>query len=101
MSEATTIELRQTRMEVQLTDEAERRAGTDDVDVGENDENRWMPVLATYIQDKKLHLVVATPWVAESSEDEGKNTDEWFLPFIVTDKDVYASRFKAFNHKND
>lgn len=101
MSDATTIELRETRLEVQLNDEAEGRLGLDEIEIGENDDNRWLTVLGTFVQDKKVHMVVAAPWVADEKQDEPSGSDDWFLPFTITEKDIYATRFKASKYKPD
>ena len=99
MSDAMPIELRETRLEIQLTDEAEKRIQIDDIEIGEND-NRWLRVLASFTQDKKLHFVIATPWVPDKGDPEGEE-EHWFLPVTVTEKDVYASRFAKSKYVPD
>jgi len=94
------IELRESRLEVQLNDAAEKRAGIDDIDIGENEEDRWVKVLASFIQDKKTHFVVAVPWVPDKGDPEGDES-EWFVPFTVAETDVYATRFKKSTYKPD
>lgn len=92
MNDAMPIELRETRLEIQINDDAEKRIEIDDIDIGENDEDRWLKVLATFMQDKKLYFVVATPWIPSKGDPEGEQ-ESWFVPATVTEKDVYASRF--------
>jgi hypothetical protein len=100
MSEPTTVELRENRLQVQLSDAAEKRAGIDDVDIGEGDDDRWVKVLATFVQDKKSYFIVAVPWVPEKGEPQG-DEENWFLPFTVSESEVYASRFKKSDYKPD
>lgn len=100
MSEPMAIELREGRLEVQLSDAAEKKAGIDDVEIGEGDEDRWVKVLASFIQDKKTHFIVAIPWVPDEGEPKGEE-DDWFLPFTISEGDVYATRFKKSTYKPD
>jgi len=88
MSDATPIKLQSIGLEVQLTPDAETRFGIE----LEEDEELWMPVLATYVQDRKLSFVVAVPWAPESGEPEEEEED-WFLPATISEKEIYSARF--------
>lgn len=94
------IDLKETRFEVQLTEEAEKKAGIDDLDVGEDDDNRWLKVLGSFIQDRKIHFIVALPWVPDRGEPE-EDEKSWFIPFVVSGGDIFASRFAKSKYVPD
>lgn len=86
---AVPIKIGYTDFEVQLTADAERKA---DIEVDEGEEC-WLPVLGTFIQDKKLKFVVGLPWIPEDG-DPKEDEEDWFLPAVIADKDLYAMREK-------
>lgn len=88
MSDATPIKIQNTGLEVQLVEAAEQKLGIE----LEEDEEFWIPVLATYVQDKKLFLILALPWAPESGEPEGEE-EAWFVPTTVTENEIYAAHF--------
>ena len=96
MSDATPIKLQNTGLEVQLAESAEEKYGLE----LEEDEEFWIPVLATYVQDKKLFLVLALPWAPESGEPEGEEA-EWFAPTTVTENEIHSARFAPKEKESD
>jgi hypothetical protein len=83
------INLNMTDLEVSLTEEALTKLS---IEISEGDEE-WLPVLATFIESKKLHYVVGFPWCPDEGDVEDEEED-WFVPGVVTEKDIDAARWK-------
>lgn len=100
MSDIAQIDIRETRMEIQITDKAEKRIKIDDIEIGKGDDDRWLKVLASYVLGGELRFVVATPWVPDSGDAEGEQ-ERWFIPATVHEDEVYASRFTKSKYVPD
>lgn len=86
--DACPIQLRKERLEVRLSEELLKK---NDIELDEDEE--WMPVLASFVSGRRLFLVVAFPWIPEEGESEDDER-EWFIPLTVSEKDVEAMRFR-------
>lgn len=82
-------------VEVRLTEDALKRA---DIEL---DDDEWLPVMASFVESKKLHFIVALPWVPEDDGDLSAEEETWFIPTVVLEKDIEAMRFRKMRGSLD
>ena len=93
--EAMPIRFGRAQTELRLSDDAMQKAGI------KLEDNEWIPVIASYIDKKKLHFVIATPWFPDDDTDPQGEEADWFLPAVVSEKDVEAMRWMNMRTNED
>jgi hypothetical protein len=83
------VRLEKGGLEVRLTEEYQERQNIE-LDADEE----WILVLTSCLEGTKMKYIVALPWFPEKGDAEGDELD-WFVPTVVTDKDVDAVRWRT------